>query len=103
MVLSHARALLTSDDGVTAVAADLRDPAAVLAHPELRAAIDLAEPVGVILGAVLTMLSRSSPGWRWWGRKVRAYIFCDWEHADDPVSDESPTWRAGAAEDPTES
>ncbi len=26
VVLSHARALLTSDDGVTAVAADLRDP-----------------------------------------------------------------------------
>jgi hypothetical protein len=31
MVLSHARALLTTDDGLTAVAADLRDPAAVLA------------------------------------------------------------------------
>ena len=56
VVLSHARALLTSDDGVTAVAADLRDPAAVLAHPELRAVIDLAEPVGVILGAVLHFL-----------------------------------------------
>src|SRR5271157_4564069 len=44
VVLSHARALLATDDGVTAVAADLRDPAAVLAYPELRAVIDLREP-----------------------------------------------------------
>ena len=46
VVLSHARALLATSDGVTAVAADLRDPAAVLAHPELRAVIDPARPVG---------------------------------------------------------
>ena len=44
-------------------AADLRDPAAVLADPELRAVIDLAEPVGVILGAVLHFLDAdAAPG-----------------------------------------
>ena len=53
VVLSHARALLATSDGVTAVSADLRDPAAVLAHTDLRAVIDPAEPVCVILGAVL--------------------------------------------------
>ena len=53
VVLSHARALLATSDGVTAVAADLRDHGAVLADPELRAVIDLARPVCVILGAVL--------------------------------------------------
>jgi O-methyltransferase involved in polyketide biosynthesis len=52
MVLSHARALLAGP-GVAAVAADLRDPAVVLADSELRAVIDPAEPVCVILGAVL--------------------------------------------------
>ena len=41
---------------MTAVAADLRDPATVLAHTELRAVIDPAEPVCVILGAVLHFL-----------------------------------------------
>ncbi len=56
MVLAHARALLATSDGVTAVAADLRDPAAVLADPELRAGIDPATPVAVILGAVLHFL-----------------------------------------------
>jgi O-methyltransferase involved in polyketide biosynthesis len=53
MVLAHARALMATGDGVAAVAADLTDPAAVLAHPELRAVIDPAAPVAVILGAVL--------------------------------------------------
>ena len=53
VVLSHARALLATSDGVTAVAADLRDPGAVLADPELCSVIDPARPVCVILGAVL--------------------------------------------------
>ena len=56
VVLSHARTLMATSDGVAAGEADLRDPAAVLTHPELRAVIDLAEPVGVILGAVLHFL-----------------------------------------------
>ena len=56
VVLAHARALLATGDGVTAVAADLRDPAAVLADEELRTVIDLAHPAGVILGAVLHFL-----------------------------------------------
>ena len=53
VVLSHARALLATGDGVTVVAADLRDPQAVFANQELRAVIDPARPVCVILGAVL--------------------------------------------------
>ena len=56
VVLSHARALLATSDGVSAVAADLRDPGAVLADPELRAVIDPARPVCVIFGAVLHFL-----------------------------------------------
>jgi hypothetical protein len=56
VVLAHARALLATGDGVTAVAADLRDPAAVLADKELRTVIDPAQPAGVILGAVLHFL-----------------------------------------------
>ena len=56
VVLAHARALLATGDGVTAVAADLRDPAAVLADEELLTVIDPAQPAGVILGAVLHFL-----------------------------------------------
>jgi len=56
VVLAHARALLATRPGVAAVAADLTDPAAVLACAELREIIDLTQPVCVILGAVLHFL-----------------------------------------------
>jgi len=56
VVLSHAAALLATGDGVAAVDADLRDPAAVLGHQDLRAVIDRGRPVCVILGAVLHFL-----------------------------------------------
>ena len=56
VVLAHARALLATGDGVVAAAADLRDPAAVMAGPELRSVTDPAEPMAVILGAVLHFL-----------------------------------------------
>ncbi|MFF1903754.1 SAM-dependent methyltransferase [Kitasatospora sp. NPDC058218] len=55
IVLSHAQALLTgAREGRTAyVEADLADPAALLAAPSLRDAIDLARPVALSLNAVL--------------------------------------------------
>ena len=56
VVLCHAAALLATRDGVVAVAADLRDPAAVLGHQNLRAVIDADRPVCVILGAVVHFL-----------------------------------------------
>lgn len=56
VVLSHARALLATNDGVLAVAADLRDPVAVLADPEVLSVIDPDRPMTVIFGAVLHFL-----------------------------------------------
>ena len=56
VVLTHAVALLATGDGVAAVDADLRDPAAVLGHQDLRAVIDPGRPVCVILGAVVHFL-----------------------------------------------
>ena len=56
MVLTHAVALLAISDGVAAVAADLRDPAAVLGNPDLQAVINPGRPVCIILGAVLRFL-----------------------------------------------
>ncbi len=56
VVLTHAAALLATGDGVAAVAADLRNPPAVLGHQDLRAVIDPGQPACVILGAVLHFL-----------------------------------------------
>jgi hypothetical protein len=55
MVLAHARALLTSSaQGSTEyIDADLRDVEALLASPKLRATIDLDQPVGLLLIAIM--------------------------------------------------
>jgi SAM-dependent methyltransferase len=53
IVLAHARALLAGDPGVVVVGGDLRNPDVILADPDLRALIDLTQPVAVLLAAVL--------------------------------------------------
>jgi O-methyltransferase involved in polyketide biosynthesis len=53
VVFSHALALLASRPGVTAVAADIADPAAVLTDPGVRRVIDQDQPVCVIMACVL--------------------------------------------------
>jgi len=49
----HASALLTGTASTGIVLADLRDPGAILAHPGLRAMIDLSRPVALLLLAIL--------------------------------------------------
>jgi hypothetical protein len=49
----HANALLTGSGTTGIVLADLRDPAAILAHPELRGLIDFTRPVALLLVAIL--------------------------------------------------
>ena len=55
IVLAHARALLASSaDGSCAyLEADLREPAAIMADPLLRATLDLTKPVAVVLVGIL--------------------------------------------------
>jgi hypothetical protein len=55
MVMAHARALLTStpQGKTTYLEDDLRDPAGIMARPDLRATLDLSQPVGLMLVAVL--------------------------------------------------
>jgi hypothetical protein len=53
VVWSHGQALLAHGKQVAMVHADLREPAAVLGHPEVRALIDLDQPVALMCAAVL--------------------------------------------------
>jgi O-methyltransferase involved in polyketide biosynthesis len=59
IVLAHARALLTSSpEGATAyIAADLREPDTIFGHPDVRDLIDLDQPVGLLLVAVLHFIT----------------------------------------------
>ncbi|UGT59873.1 SAM-dependent methyltransferase [Nocardia asteroides] len=58
IVLAHARALLvgTSEGRITCIDADLTDSGSILTAPELTDTLDLSEPVGVSLGAILHFL-----------------------------------------------
>ncbi|MFM9616021.1 hypothetical protein DF268_29970 [Streptomyces sp. V2] len=53
IVGTHSMALLDDDEGISVVLADLRDPRAILDHPDVRKVIDLNEPVALLLVAVL--------------------------------------------------
>ncbi|WP_406474757.1 SAM-dependent methyltransferase [Streptomyces sp. NBC_01615] len=62
IVSAHATALMDGTDGTTGahtsvVLADLRDPRALLDHPEVRKAIDFDRPVALLLVAVVHFLS----------------------------------------------
>jgi hypothetical protein len=52
VVIARAKALSVTGKGMAVAEADLTDPAAVLSHPDVRAVIDPAEPVCIILGLV---------------------------------------------------
>ena len=56
LVLAYARALLAKGPGVTVIPGDLRDPAPILANPDLRLLLDLDQPVCVLLASVLHFL-----------------------------------------------
>lgn len=58
IVLAHNRALLETDDKVTTIEGDMRNPRGVLTSPELNHLIDFTEPVAVMLVSVLHFVPR---------------------------------------------
>jgi hypothetical protein len=56
VAFAHTNACAAMDEAIVAALADIRDPAAVLADPAIRPAIDLSEPACVILAAVSHLL-----------------------------------------------
>jgi hypothetical protein len=63
VVLTYGNALLATDDGVTVIKGDVREPAEVLGHPDLVRLIDFSQPVAVLILAVLHFISdEENPG-----------------------------------------
>jgi hypothetical protein len=64
VVYAHANALLANNSPSTlAVLADLRQPEAILGHPQVRGLLNFAQPVGVLLVAVLHFIrDEEDPG-----------------------------------------
>jgi S-adenosyl methyltransferase len=64
MVAVHAAGLLAHDGTTALVTADLRDPAALLGRPEVRDLIDLSQPTGVLMTAVMHFVEDDADPWR---------------------------------------
>ena len=57
IVLAHGRALVGDTDTTRIIQADLRQPEEILEHPDVRELIDLSQPVGLLLLAILHHLN----------------------------------------------
>jgi S-adenosyl methyltransferase len=60
VVTAHNRAILADSMGVEILQADIREPTAILASPELGRLIDFTQPVGVLFVAVLHFVQDSN-------------------------------------------
>ncbi|MFC4034765.1 SAM-dependent methyltransferase [Streptomyces polygonati] len=59
IVNTYANALLSPSGATSIVLADLRDPRAIVDHPEVRRVIDFGEPVALLLVAILHFLTEA--------------------------------------------
>ncbi|MDN3351546.1 SAM-dependent methyltransferase [Actinomadura sp. DC4] len=63
VAIAHSKSILAGNDRATIVHADLRDPEAILGHPEVTRLIDFDRPVAVLLVAVLHFITdEEDPG-----------------------------------------
>jgi O-methyltransferase involved in polyketide biosynthesis len=68
VVVSHASALLATQEGIYAAQADITNPDEVFCHPVVRGAIDWEQPVCIIVAAVLHFQDSATAG-----QLLRAY------------------------------
>jgi SAM-dependent methyltransferase len=63
VAVAHSRLLLADNPDATVILADLREPEAILDHPETRRLLDFSQPVALLLAAVLHFIPDSDdPG-----------------------------------------
>ena len=72
MVELHSRAMIASDETVSVLCADLRDPDSILGSAAFRELIDPGEPTGIMMTAVLMFVSDTSDPWQQVSRYVQA-------------------------------
>ena len=64
VAVAHSRAILAGNQRAAVIEADLREPAAILQNATVRGMIDFAQPVGLLLVAVLHFLADADDPWR---------------------------------------
>lgn len=68
VVVARGAEILTGVDSATVIEGDVRQPDAILDHPETRRLVDLSAPVGLLLVAVLHFVPDDDDPWRLVGR-----------------------------------
>jgi hypothetical protein len=74
MVAAHGSQLLAGDGSTAVITADLRQPEAVLSHPDLNRLIDFGEPVGVLATDVMHFIGDPSDPWGLVARYMAAVV-----------------------------
>lgn len=72
MVAEQGSQLLAADRSTRVICADLREPEAILTHPELRQLIDFSQPTGLLMTAVMMFVSDGSDPWALVGQYIAA-------------------------------
>ncbi len=72
LVIAHASGLLTDPSAVRVVRGELREPASVLDHPDVRELIDFGRPAGLMMTAVVHFLAPEEDPWGLVARYLRA-------------------------------
>jgi hypothetical protein len=73
-VIARGREILAGVRGTAVIQADLRQPDEILNHPQTRALIDFAEPIGLLLVAVTHFVSDGEDPWGLVARYVDAVV-----------------------------
>jgi hypothetical protein len=74
MVAAYSAALLAPGGRTKVITADIRDPAGVLGHPDVRRLIDLSEPTGVLMTAVVHFIADDADPWELVARYMAATV-----------------------------
>ena len=64
VAIAHSRAILADCQNATVIDADLREPQRILTHPGIRPLVDLGQPAGLLLVAVLHFIADAEDPWR---------------------------------------
>ena len=99
LVRLHSEALLTDTSTIKVILGDLRDPDGILGDPGLRELIDFAEPVGVLMTAVLQFVADGSNPWGLVARYMGAVVPGSYLALSHPTKDNLPPRSVQAALD----
>jgi hypothetical protein len=99
MVAAHAGTLLAGDGSTAVVTADLRDPEAVLRHPDTQRLIDFSEPAGMVATDVMHFIADASDPWLLIARYMAALAPGSYLGLSHATVDKMPTRQSGEVKD----